>query len=109
MTDPGVHRHLPGDLRDADVVEVEVVGEYEVRVVHRDGASAVHVFQAPELNGIAEPLRNPAVFATAAVIDGTLAWDVGGGLVYDRGAEMLWLHAHGFCDGTHDLTRQVEQ
>lgn len=49
------------------------------------------------------------MFATAAVIDYCLAWDLPGGGVYDRGAESLWLHAHGFCDGSHNVIAVVER
>ncbi|WP_017205603.1 hypothetical protein [Mycobacteroides abscessus] len=98
-----LHEHLPGDLRDTDVVAVEVTAPFRVRVIHRDGTSAVHRFDAEEFTGIAEPLRKSEVFATAAVISHCLGWELPGG-VYDRGGDALWLHAHGWCDGSHDLT-----
>ncbi|MBU8820427.1 hypothetical protein KL864_31620 [Mycolicibacterium goodii] len=65
MSELGVHRHLPDDLQDTDVVTVEVTGTFRVRVTHRDGTSAVHRFRPEEFTGIAELLRNSAVFATA--------------------------------------------
>lgn len=104
----GVHFHLPKNLTDTDVVAVEVTAPFRVRVTHRDGTSAVHVFAPMDLTGIAEPLRNSKVFATAAVISHCLGWDLPGG-VYDVAPDGLWLHAHGHCDGSHDLDREVER
>lgn len=104
----GVHSHLPKNLTDTDVVAVEVTAPFRVRVTHRDGTSAVHRFDPQEFTGIAEPLRDSAVFATARVLDGTLAWDLDAGLIYDIAPDGLWLHAHGWCDGSHDLDREVE-
>lgn len=100
----------PQDLRDSDVVAVQVTGPHRVRVVHRDGTSAVHVFQPGDFGtSDFQRLDDPEVFATAEVIDGCLAWDLGGGLVYDVAADGLWAHAHGWCpDQSHDLSREVE-
>jgi hypothetical protein len=112
MTDPGVHRHLPKNLRDTDVVEVRVVAPGEVLVRHRDGTSAVHRFDPAEFGSgdYAAIGQDPSVFATAQIVDGhTLGWVLGNGLVYDLGADGLWLHAHGWCDGSHDLTRYVRR
>ncbi|WP_457063661.1 hypothetical protein [Mycobacteroides abscessus] len=103
-----LHEHLPLNLTDTDVISVEVTGPFRVCVTHRAGTSAVHRFNSVEFTGIAEPLRNPKVFATAAVIGHCLGWELPGG-VYDRGGDALWLHAHGWCDGSHDLTAVVEQ
>ncbi|RIS02729.1 hypothetical protein D2E70_16110 [Mycobacteroides abscessus] len=103
-----VHEHLPVNLTDTDVISVEVTGPFRVRVTHRDGTSAVHVFDPGEFTGVAEPLRNSAVFAAAAVIGHCPGWELSGG-VYDRGDDDLWLHAHGWCDGSHDLTGVVER
>lgn len=105
MSERGVHRHLPRDLRDTDVVAVAVLPDFRVRVTHRDGTSVVHRFDPADFHGDFIELRDPATFATVQPIDGTLAWDLGGGLVYDRGGDALWLHAHGHCDGSHDLDR----
>lgn len=102
-----LHSHLPMNLADTDVIGVEVTGTFKVRVTHRDGTGAVHAFDPEEFGGDFTTLRDPAKFATARVIDGTLAWDLGGGLVYDRGGDALWLHAHGHCDGSHDLDAVV--
>jgi hypothetical protein len=104
-----LHSHLPVDLRDTDVVSVEVTAPFRVRVTHRDGTVVVHLFDPEQFRGDFAELRDPAVFATAQVIDGTVGWDLGGGLIYDRGADALWLHAHGYCDGSHDLTKVVER
>ncbi|WP_018600930.1 hypothetical protein [Mycobacterium sp. 155] len=106
MTD-NVHRHLPQDLRDTEVVEVRVIRHGLVWVRHRDGTCATHIFQPEEFHDDFISLRDPVVFATAAVIDGTLAWDLGDELVYDVAADGLWLHARGFCDGSHDLSAVV--
>lgn len=100
----------PADLRDTDVVAVEVTGPHRVRVTHCDGTSAVHIFRPGDF-GTSDfvALDDPAVFATAQVIDGTLAGDLGDGLVYDTAADGLWAHAHGWCpDGSHDLAAAVE-
>lgn len=106
MTD--LHSHLPGDLRDTDVTSVEVTAPFRVRVTHRDGTTEVHRFEPQEFTGIAEPLRDPTVFATAEVTGHCLGWELPGG-VYDLAPDALWLHAHGWCDGSHDLTAVVER
>lgn len=106
MTDD-LGAHLPVDLRDTDVVKVRVIAPRAVFVMHRDRTYATHVFPPDEFHGDYESLRDPDVFATAAVIDGTLAWDLGGGLIYDVAPDGLWLHAHGHCDGSHDLSQVV--
>lgn len=103
-----LHERLPVNLSDTDVTSVEMTGPFRVRVTHRDGTSAVHRFDPRDFRGDFTTLRDPAVFATAAVIDHCLAWELPGG-VYDRCADALWLHAHGFCDGSHDLTKVVER
>lgn len=110
MSERGVHRHLPRDLRDTDVVAVAVLPDFRVRVTHRDGTSVVHRFDPADFHGDFIELQQPKVFATARVVDGgTLGWELPNGLVYDRGADFLWLHAHGWCDGSHDLDRVVER
>ncbi|CPR93887.1 hypothetical protein PP568_06670 [Mycobacteroides abscessus] len=102
--------HLPKNLRDTDVVAVEVVAPFKVRVTHRDGTRAVHVFDPEDFRGDYEAIGTPAVFATAQAVDGrTLGWDLGGDLVYDLCRHSLWLHARGFCDGSHDLSMEVER
>lgn len=101
---------FPADLRDTDVVAVEVTGPHRVWVQHRDGTSAVHVFKPGDF-GTSDfaTLDYPTVFATAQVIDGCLAWNLGGGLVYDLAPDDLWAHAHSWCpDGSHDLAAAVE-
>lgn len=103
-----LHEHLPVNLTDTDVTSVEVTGPFRVRVTHRDGTTAVHRFDPRDFRGDFTMLSDPTVFATAAVIDHCLGWELAGGGVYDHGAESLWLHAHGFCDGSHDRDRAVE-
>lgn len=103
--------HLPKNGRDTDVTAVEVTAPFKVRVMHRDGTSAVHIF-APEdfSRGDFTALQDPQVFATAQVVDGyTLGWHVPGVGVYDLCRDSLWLHAHGLCDGSHDLSKEVER
>ncbi|SKM40107.1 Protein of uncharacterised function (DUF2442) [Mycobacteroides abscessus subsp. abscessus] len=87
---------------------VEVTAPFRVRVTHRDGTEAVHVFEPEEFAGSAEPLRDPAAFATAGVIDGCLAWELPGGL-YDVAPDGLWLHARGHCDGSCGVHVDVER
>ncbi|UEA81622.1 hypothetical protein [Tsukamurella paurometabola] len=89
---------------------MQVTGPHRVRVTHRDGTSAVHVFQ-PGAFGVHDfvSLDDPVVFANATVIDGCLAWDLGGGLVYDVAPDGLWAHAMAWCpDESHDLAAEVE-
>lgn len=94
-----INRYLPEDLRDTDVVGVAVVAPFEIRVTHRDGTSAVHVFEPGKFRGVFAPLRDPEVFATAGIVDGdTLGWIVNGQVI-DPAPDALWLHAHGYCDG----------
>lgn len=101
----------PADLRDTEVVAVQVTGPHRVRVTHRDGTSATHIFRPGDFGSSDfAALDAPDVFATAAVIDGCLAWDLGDGLVYDVAPEGLWAHAMDWCpDGSHDLDREVEE
>lgn len=106
MTDD-LRAHLPADLRDTDVVRVKVVAPHAVFVVHRDRTYASHRFEPEDFHGDYEPLRDSGVFATAQVLGGTLAWDLGDGVIYDVASDGLWLHAHGWCDGTHDLSEVV--
>lgn len=68
-----------------EVVAVSVVGPQQVQVRHQDGTEAVHEYA--ELTGVLEPLRD-------------------GGETIDVAADALWLHAHGFCDGS--CRRQAE-
>ncbi|MGV0633877.1 hypothetical protein ABQE69_10695 [Mycolicibacillus trivialis] len=103
-----LHSNLPKNLVDTDVISVEVTGPFRVRVTHRDGTTAVHRFDPRDFRGDFTALRDPAVFAAAAVIGHCLGWELPGG-VYDRGGGALWLHAHGFCDESHDLTAVVER
>lgn len=92
--------HMPADLRDTNVVAVEVVGPHQVRVTHRDGTSGVHEYNPSEFRNALAPLRDPQVFATAQVVDGhTLGWVVDG-QVLDMAPDALWLHARGHCDGS---------
>lgn len=103
--------HLPTDLRDTDVVSVEVTAPFCVRVIHRDGTSAVHVFKPGDFGtGTFAVLGTEAGFATAQVVEpANLGWALGDGLVYDQCSDGLWAHARGWCpDGSHDLEVEVE-
>lgn len=83
------------------VTDVAVVGPFQVRVTHADGTSAVHTFNPEDFRGDFVAIADPAVFATAAVVEGdTLGWVLPGGLVYDIGPDALYLHAIGACDGS---------
>lgn len=105
-----LHEHLPRNLRDCDVVEVEVVGPFRVRVTHRDGTAAVHRFDPSDFRGDFAALRDAAMFATAQVVDGyTLGWKLPGGLIYDVALDSLWLHAHGHCDRSCGVHVEVER
>lgn len=111
---------LPTNLTDTDVVGVEVLPGFRVRVTHRDGTVGVHLFAPEDFRGVSLPLRDPAVFAKAQVVDHTLGWVMADGSVFDQAPDTLWLHARGFCDGScgHpptirelaqvELTREVE-
>lgn len=91
---------LPADLRDTAVVAVAVTGPHSVRVVHRDGTSAVHDYAPERFRNALAPLADPAVFATAQVVDGgTLGWIIDG-VVIDMAPDALYLHAVGACDGS---------
>lgn len=92
--------HMPTDLRDTAVTAVEVVGPHSVRVTHRDGTSGVHEYNPSEFRNALAPLRDPAVFATATVVDGhSLGWIIDGQVI-DMAPDGLWLHARGHCDGS---------
>lgn len=69
----------------------------------------MHIFQRDDFGGDFTALREESVFAQAVVIADTLSWDLGYGLIYDVAPDGLWLHAHGHCDGSHDLDREVER
>ena len=90
---------LPADLTDTDVVSVQVTAPFTVRVTHKDGTNGEHHFAPEDFRGDFTALRDPARFATDAVIDHTLGWVLPDGLVYDVAPDSLWLHAHGLCDG----------
>lgn len=99
-TNAEVWAAVPADLRDIDVVAVAVIGLFQVRVTHRDGTVGVHDFDPDEFVNDFVPLRDPATFATAQLVDGhTLGWIIGG-VTLDQAPDALWLHAHGICDGS---------
>lgn len=102
---------FPENLADTDVTAVEVTGPHRVRVRHRDGTSAVHLFRPGDF-GTSDfaALDDPAVFATAQMVEpANLGWILPNGLVYDICSDGLWAHAHGVCpDGLHDLHAEVE-
>lgn len=62
--------HLPADVANTDVVSVEVTRPFKVRVTHRDGTSAVHIFRPSDFGtGTSAVLGTEAGFATAQVVE----------------------------------------
>lgn len=92
---------LPADLTDTDVVSVQVTAPFTVRVTHKDGTCAEHLFAPEDFRNDFVRLRDPATFATAQVVEGdTLGWVLPDGRIFDQAPDALWLHAHGLCDGS---------
>jgi hypothetical protein len=62
-----------------DVTEVEVVGEYRLRLTFEDGTVGDVDFSSRKWNGVFEPLRDPSHFARVHVDPelGTIAWPSG--------------------------------
>ena len=74
-----------------DVVKVEVVGEYKLRLTFADGTVGEVDFAARQWRGVFEPLRDPAYFARVAVDPeaGTITWPDG----IDMAPESLYAEA----------------
>lgn len=62
-----------------DVIGVEVVGDYRLRLTFEDGTVGDIDFTNREWRGVFEPLRDPAYFATVRVEAeaGTIVWPNG--------------------------------
>ena len=62
-----------------DVVEVAVIGEFQLRLTFSDGTVGDVDFRRHDWRGVLEPLRDPAYFALVAVDPeaGTIAWPNG--------------------------------
>jgi hypothetical protein len=77
--------------RLVDVVGVEVVGDYRLRLTFADGTTGDVDFTSRQWRGVFEPLRDPAFFARVEVDEeaGTIAWP--GGL--DMAPEPLYEEA----------------
>jgi Protein of unknown function (DUF2442) len=63
----------------ADVVSVEVIGDYQLRLTFADGTVGDVDFTERQWYGVFEPLRDPAYFARVAVDPeaGTITWPDG--------------------------------
>jgi hypothetical protein len=61
------------------VIDVEVIGEYQLRLTFEDGLVGDVSFQGREWRGVFEPFQDPAVFAEVYVDRqfGTIAWPDG--------------------------------
>jgi len=62
-----------------DVVAVEVLDDYRLRLTFADGTVGDADFKKHEWRGVFEPLQDPAYFARVQVDDeaGTIAWPNG--------------------------------
>jgi hypothetical protein len=62
-----------------DVIAVEVIDDYRLRLTFADGTVGDADFNGREWRGVFEPLRNPAYFARVEVDHetGTIAWPNG--------------------------------
>jgi hypothetical protein len=81
---------LPGKL--VPVTDVEVVGEYQLRLTFKDGTVGDVSFTDREWNGVFEPLRDPERFAQVSIEFGTLVWpndglDMAPETLYERARE----------------------
>lgn len=74
-----------------DITEVEVIGEYRLRLTFEDGTVGDVDFTGRSWRGVFEPLRDPAYFARVAVDReaGTIAWPDG----LDMAPEPLYAEA----------------
>lgn len=62
-----------------DIIGVEVIGEYQLRLTFQDGTVGDVDFRERDWRGVFEPLRDPAYFARVAVDPdaGTITWPNG--------------------------------
>lgn len=62
-----------------DVIEVEVIGEYRLRLAFEDGTVGDVAFDEREWRGVFKPLADPAFFAQVRVDPecGTITWPNG--------------------------------
>ncbi len=74
-----------------DVIAVEVLGDYCLRLTFADGTVGDVEFQTREWGGVFEPLRDPTYFARVRVDPelGTIAWPDGA----DMASEPLYEEA----------------
>ncbi len=56
------------------VTDVEVIGEYRLRLTFEDGTVGDVSFDERDWTGIFEPLRDPQRFARVSVEAGTIVW-----------------------------------
>lgn len=84
-------------MTDTNVVAVKVAGPHQVRVTHADGVSAVHGFDPDHMGRHLAKLADPAAFATAQILDGTLGW-IADGQVLTLSGDGLHFHALRECD-----------
>jgi len=63
---------LPGKL--IPVTEVEVIGDYQLRLTFKDGIVGDVSFVDREWNGIFKPLCDPKRFAQVTIEFGTIVW-----------------------------------
>jgi Protein of unknown function (DUF2442) len=74
-----------------DITDVEVIGEYRLRLTFEDGTVGDVDFSRRAWGGVFEPLRDPGYFARVAVDRdaGTIAWPDG----LDMAPEPLYAEA----------------
>ena len=77
--------------RLVDITEVDVIGEYRLRLTFEDGTVGDVDFSGREWAGVFEPLRDPEYFARVTVDPeaGTIAWPNG----LDMAPEPLYAEA----------------
>ncbi len=77
-----------------DVVAVEVIGEYRLRIAFEDGTVGDVAFDQREWRGVFEPLAEPAFFARVRVDPelGTVVWPNGVDMAPEPLYEQARLH-----------------
>ncbi len=68
---PGELVH-PGEV--VDIIDVQVIGDHELRLTFEDGLIGDVAFDEREWTGVFEPLRDPTRFANVAIEFGTVVW-----------------------------------